>query len=806
MIETLGPSLIARGYNIVPIIRGEKRPAIKGWQQQAHWLSAADCAQWRGHGVGILTGVGAYPLAAFDIDTVDAGLAAWFEAWLTERFGLCAVRVGAAPKRLVLFRAADPGWAKVSSVGLEDMFDQRHRLEVLGAGQQFVAFGVHPSGCEYEWVDMWDGIAGLDAAELSVVTVAQVREAVAAFEKEALRRGLMHVAAPGHGANTSSTTAEGTPWSAGAAGSRGADTARDPLENYSPPLGLSIAEAQDLLRFAGDPADYDAWLRLGMALHHEGGGADGWLSVWDMWSQGAANYAGQEDLARRWEGFGRTVAAGGRPVTLKYLVKAASEAKAGEREASGAEPAVAWTGDAAVLRTEFGNARRMVAQVKGRLLWCAELGWWYHWVGNHWARAYEADVLRYAQATVDSLIDAAKALPREEAGEALKWAARSQTKGMCSAMVALAAAAPELRVEVAELDKDKALLGVANGMVDLRTGRLLPPDPRALITRVTGVRYVEGAECPVFERTVREVFKGQEAMPGFIQRLVGYSITGDPREHLMAFFIGNGGNGKSTIQNAIRFALGDHCVSAHASSFVREGVGGAAVGGARPDLLALHGARLVLVSEPPEGAELREDVIKSMAGGDALPARALYSSHIVQIQPSWTAWLSTNHKPIIKGEDTGIWRRVLPVPFLRDFENDPSLEKDVDRPARLRAEAEGVLAWCVAGAVEYYRQGLRVPGEVAASRGEYRADMDLLAEWLRERCVVGGAEGPRNVSLDALWLDWEPWARTRGELRYVHSRKLLSKRLQSRGFSKEYSMKGTVFLGLNLRNTAISDA
>ena len=156
----------------------------------------------------------------------------------------------------------------------------------------------------------------------------------------------------------------------------------------------------------------------------------------------------------------------------------------------------------------------------------------------------------------------------------------------------------------------------------------------------------------------------------------------------------------------------------------------------------------------------------------------------------------------------GIWRRVLPVPFLRDFENDPGAVKDVDRAARLRAEAEGVLAWCVAGAVEYYRQGLRVPGEVSASRGEYRADMDLLAEWLRERCIVGASEGSaeaRSVSLDALWLDWEPWARTRGELRYVHSRKMLSKRLQSRGFSKEYTRHGAVFLGLNLRNTAISD-
>jgi len=317
MIETLGPSLIARGYHIIPIQPSRKNPSIRGWQNAR--LSAADCAQWRGHGVGVLTGVGAYPLAAFDIDCVDESLAAWFEAWLAERFGLCAVRVGQAPKRLVLFRAAEPGWAKVSSVWFEDMFDQRHRLEVLGAGQQFVAFGVHPSGVRYEWVDMWDGIAGLDAAELAVVTMAQVREAVEAFEKEALRRGMMHVAAPRHGAANTTVGEEGTTRPVGAVavtdvGSTRSAAARDPLENYSPPLGLSIAEAQDLLKFAGDPADYDAWLRLGMALHHEGGdGPSEWFQLWEDWSCGAGNYAGTEDLVKRWEGFGRTVAAGGRP-------------------------------------------------------------------------------------------------------------------------------------------------------------------------------------------------------------------------------------------------------------------------------------------------------------------------------------------------------------------------------------------------------------------------------------------------------------------------------------------------------------
>jgi phage/plasmid-associated DNA primase len=143
---------------------------------------------------------------------------------------------------------------------------------------------------------------------------------------------------------------------------------------------------------------------------------------------------------------------------------------------------------------------------------------------------------------------------------------------------------------------------------------------------------------------------------------------------------------------------------------------------------------------------------------------------------------------------------VLPVPFLRSFDGDPA--KDVARPERLRAEAEGILAWAVRGAVAYRREGLRVPSVVAASRGEYKADMDLLADWVAERCVDGGTD---SVSLDALWLDWEPWARVRGELRFVPSRKALSKKLQAKGYLRERGRFGAVFLGLKLRNVSISE-
>lgn len=797
MIETLGPSLIARGYNIIPIQPSRKNPSIRGWQNAR--LSATDCAQWRGHGVGVLTGVGAHPLCAFDVDTVDEGLADWFEAWLAERYGLCAVRVGAAPKRLVLFRAAEPGWAKVSSVWFEDIFDQRHRLEVLGAGQQFVAFGVHPSGVQYEWTDMWDGIAGLDAADLSVLTIEQVREAVEAFEKEALRRGMMHVAAPGHGANTAPTTREEA-WSAGAVavtdgGNTRSAAARDPLENYSPPLGLSIAEAQDLLRFAGDPADYDAWLRLGMALHHEGGGADEWFEAWNGWSSRAENYVSLEDLIFRWNGFGRTVAAGGRPMTLKYLVKAASEART---------EALAVAGSADYPRTEAGNAARLVDKWGRDLLFCAELGAWYRWSGKHWRAVSLTEVRHLAKGVVEDMRGGVVLCTTDrEKAELMKWCAASQRWTMYDHMVSIASLSAGLWVRASELDGDKRYLGVQNGVVDLFTGELLPPDRSRRVTRLCSVEYRADAVCPLFEQQIRDVFGDDAELCAFWWRFMGYTLQGNPVEDVLCLNIGNGNNGKSTTMQPVVAVLGDYATTAPAALFLADGMGGAGSGGgARPDLLALAGRRLVLVNEPDEGGELREGLVKAMTGGESLPARALYSSVVVQIAPTWVVVMSTNHKPLVRGEDKGIWRRLLPVPWERDF--DHGGVKDAHREEKLMAELEGILAALVRGGLAYRRAGLAVPSRVDGSRREYRGEMDLLADWLNERCVVGADGGGDSVSLDALWLDWEPWARVRGELRFVSSRKALAKRLRNRGLLVEKTMKGSQVAGVKLRNLAIT--
>ena len=814
MIETYGPQLIARGYAITPIRRHSKAPLLPGWQKTPFPLSAVP--RYVGCGVGIVCGVGAAPVAAIDIDSRDADFAEWCERWWLEHAGDTVVRVGQWPKRLLLYRWETAGRRKVTGPQWECLMGYTHRVELLGAGQQCVAYGVHPeTGREYEWTDLWGGAATTPAAELPVIGAALLARWSTAEVEGAALCGLTLKAPPGG-------TSIGADASRDSAGEGSPTELRDPLQNYAPPLGLSIADARRLVAWAGDPANYDQWLTLGMALHHEsaGWGDDGaeGLGLWDEWSAGSINYVGFEDLARRWEGFGRSVAGGARPVTMKYLIRAANVASgavaaeksvdAVSRVGVSADEAIdtgvdaGWVADGRYPRTEAGNAARLVDAWGRDLLWCAELGCWYRWSGKHWRAVSLTEVRALAKGAVEAMRDDVdRCVTDKDKADHMRWCASSQRWAMYDHMVSIAALDSRLWVRAAELDGDLRYLGVQNGVVDLWTGDLLPPDRARRVTRLARVDYVPGAKCQLFEATVRDVFESDSEMPGFFQRLCGYSITGDPREHVLVLPFGGGGNGKGTLLNAIQWALGAHATTGHSSSFVRaEEGGGGGNGAARPDLIALAGVRFVLVSEPPKGAELREDVIKAMAGGDVLPARALYSGTMFQIQPSWTVWISTNHKPVIKGEDNGIWRRVLPVPFLRSFDGDPA--KDVTRPERLKAEAEGVLAWLVRGAVEYRRVGLCVPSTVSASRAEYRADMDLIGDWLAERCVLGGGA---SVSLDALWLDWEPWSRIRGELRYVTSRKALAKKLEAKGFAKERSTKGMAFFGLNLRNNTISE-
>lgn len=844
--QSSGRALLGNGYLIIPIKPGHKRPALDQWQTAR--LGAGDLGKYAGCGVGVLCGQGAHPIAAIDVDTHDAQLAQCFVDWCRDNLGLTCERVGNAPKVLLTYRAASEGWAKATGAWFEDLAGDRHRLEVLGKGQQFVAYHVHPdTGRPYEWVDLLGGIEAVRADELPVISEAQVAAALEAFDAMAREAGLSRMV--------------------GSASRVGASTApdADPLMSYEPPVGLTLDEVKKLLAYV-DNEDYDTWLKAGMSLHHEFEGGVEALDLWDEWSSTAANYTGRESLEVRWEGFGRS---GHRPTTARWLLKignankreavrsekrdalqeardliagcqdsidllgevahrvgaAAGDDLAIRAELTGllrerfkaltdtplpiadARAAMAGGRKAAVRaanrkreRTEFGNAERMLDHYGDGLMYVPELDAWFNWTGASWRRAAMVELEHLAKETIRAMVDEGKAIESDEEREAFyKFCAVSQRAAMVANMVKLAQSDPRVVESVAELDKHVHLLGVANGAVDLRTGKLLPPDPAYRITTITDVEFDPAARAPLFEQTVGDVFFDDADMVAFFQRLVGYSLLGKPDEDVLVIPYGSGSNGKSTVLGAIRETLGSHAKMASSETFLSSGPSGASAGQAREDVLRLRGARFVYVSEPDEGSELREGLIKSMTGGESMPARGLYSKATIEVVPTWVAIMPTNHRPIVKGDDHAIWRRLLPVPFTRNFDKDLAVTRDPDRAAKLASEAAGILAWCVRGALEYQKHGLKPPTSVRAAREDYRSDMDLLAEWLDECCEVNPEWTDTNARL---WASWEAFAKSRGLISFVRTSTSLTRRIQSRGFVaiKHAERNARGFAGLRVKH------
>ncbi|MCH7334692.1 phage/plasmid primase, P4 family [Acinetobacter modestus] len=443
--------------------------------------------------------------------------------------------------------------------------------------------------------------------------------------------------------------------------------------------------------------------------------------------------------------------------------------------------------------TELGNVNRMMDAYQDLLMYAPEINTWYQWNGCFWDKGTGVEVFQLAtQIVIDLPKEASQIKSDAERADFLIFCANSQRGQMVKSMVDFASKDERVVVSVQSLDQDNNLLGCNNGVIDLTTGELLPPSQDYRITYSTGVVYNGKAKCPVFEQTVSDVFNGDAEMIAFFQRIIGYIALGNPSEQLIVIPYGSGANGKSTVFGAIRSALGNYSRTTPSETFLTQG-GKSSAGGAREDLLRLRGARFVYSSEPNEGCELREDLIKSTTGGEKIAARGLYAKHSIEFLPTWTVVMPTNHKPIIKGEDHGIWRRILLIPFTRNFDKDP-VKKDPNRPAKLQAELPGILRWIVDGALAYQRGGLNRPMQVIKAGEEYKKENDLLVDWLEDCCelVNGYRESNKN-----LWQSWQAWAIANGRQNMFKGERGLGKKLSSK-FEKWRTENGRGYVGVRV--------
>ena len=436
--------------------------------------------------------------------------------------------------------------------------------------------------------------------------------------------------------------------------------------------------------------------------------------------------------------------------------------------------------------TDLGNAERFVEHHGEDLRYCYPWGRWLVWTGARWERDEAGKVHKRAKETVRSIYGEAATAENEDRRKALaKHATASEAEGKIRAMVELAKS--EVPVSPDELDAHPWLLNALNGTVDLRTGELREHRREDLLTKMAGAEYKPDAPAPTWEAFLERVLPSED-LRTFVQRGAGYSETGDTSEQCMFINHGAGNNGKSTFQEAFGEALGDYAMRTPTEMLMVK-----RSGGVPNDVARLKGSRFVTASETEEGRRLAESLIKDLTGQDTISARFM-RGEFFDFKPTHKLWLSTNHKPEIRGTDNAIWRRIRLIPWTVTV---PPAERDRNLPEKLRAELPGILAWSIRGCLKWRREGLKPPEEVRQATREYRAEMDVLAAFVADCCERGH---DLKAYAGALWKAWQRWCEETGE--QAGTQKRFGGRLSERGFLNHRDSRTgrKVWSGVSLRS------
>ncbi len=424
-------------------------------------------------------------------------------------------------------------------------------------------------------------------------------------------------------------------------------------------------------------------------------------------------------------------------------------------------------------RTDAGNAELFARTQANRLRYDHKRGRWLVWKDKHWWSKDETVIVIPLAKNVARLRREASSTIKDadrRKGE-VKWAFQSEGRARLEAMLELAKSEHPLADRGEGWDANPWLLGVANGVVDLRTGQFREGKRSDNLTIHTNIVFDPKAEALRWKQFVNEICDDDMERVEYLQRAVGYSITGDVREQVVFLCYGVGANGKSTFLDVIRFVLGDLSYNLPFSAFElqnRHSIPN--------EIAALEGKRFVTAVETDESVELNEARLKALTGSDPITARYLYHEFFTFV-PTGKFWLAFNHFPEIKDDSDGFWRRIRVVEFRRQFNGQARDPKLTDK---LRAEASGILNWAIEGALKWQADGLKTPASVTAASQTYRQESDPLKEFLESRCEIG----PNLFTTAAsLWQAYVRWKTANDELNGL-SRKSFSKRLQSRGFRR----------------------
>lgn len=430
--------------------------------------------------------------------------------------------------------------------------------------------------------------------------------------------------------------------------------------------------------------------------------------------------------------------------------------------------------------TDTGNAHRLYDKFGKIVKYSYNRKKWFFWDGRHWVLDEMGEIKKFADEICEDIKREAFALDDEQLQEQmLKFAKRTANSTAKEAMIKEAQHLKDIPASPDDFDAYSDFLNCRNGIVNLRNGELIPHDSNFMMSKICNAEYDVNRRRP--ERWLKflsDVTNGDAELVDYIQKCVGYSLSGSNKEQCAYFLYGMGNNGKSTFLDAIADLMGGYASNVQPDTLMLQSRLGSLGGGANSDIARLKSARFVTCEEPTEGVRLNEGLLKQLTGGSKVTCRFLYGDEF-EYTPEFKIWIATNHKPTVRGTDVGIWRRIKLIPF---EVNIPKEKVDKHLKFKLRQEFPQILAWAVEGCIKWQKEGLTEPRCVLEATKEYKTEMDLIGSFVEQCIEIDYDCGERIPAADLFGL-YSKWAKINNEYE-MSSKKFFTevgKRLPEKG-------------------------
>ena len=433
---------------------------------------------------------------------------------------------------------------------------------------------------------------------------------------------------------------------------------------------------------------------------------------------------------------------------------------------------------------DTGNAERFAFFMDKIVRHCDDWKRWIIYDGKRWEIDRQNQIINMVKKVNRQMYrEISKITDDVKRTETADYMSGNESNHRINAMLSIARS--ELPILPEDLDTQKMSLNLKNGTYDFESNKLREHNRDDFITKIISTDYNSESECPLWKSFLNRILDNNQHLIDFIQRVVGYSLTGDVSEDVFFILYGTGQNGKSTFLEVISSMLGEYACSIETKTLMTKQNDNSIPN----DLARLKGARMVSAMESEEGKRLNEPLIKQLTGGDMITARFMRAEYF-DFKPEFKLFLVCNHKPVIRGTDRAIWRRIRLIPFTVQI---PDNEQDKHLPEKLKSELPGILSWAIEGYRKWQSEGLDFPDEVKRATESYRDEMDIIGDFLKERCEVKPFS---EIKSSDLYREYKKWAEENGYR--PMSQKAVAQRLYERGLKRERKTAGYVWQGITL--------